>query len=179
MHGSFVARIHSEEEYESKVDALTTLRLFAPVVSNIVPLHCSTTTHRQEGPEMKGDWRRSSNLQLPFTSPYKMPSFATRRRAPASLMESMISDNVEDIVREALDSLTVDNLSTEQPGRISALRRPSLSYRERSVRLVRHCSSWTLLDDTEENKTHYDGQGESINVVSRSRRHIFGGVYSH
>jgi len=156
-----VSKIHSEEEYESKVDALTTLRLFAPVISDVLPLQSSATnsaTHMQGGLDITKSGRRSSYLQLPFTSPYKMPSFVTKGEAPGTAFED--EDDVGDIVKDALDSLAVENLSSKLPDQTSLLKRPSLSYRERSVRLVRHCSSWTLLDDTEESKTYYDAQGE-------------------
>lgn len=129
-------------------------------MSTILPLQSVATGFREGESEWKGDGRRSSYLQLPFTSPYKMPSFLSKRRTARSLVESTSSEDVEDIVKDALDSLALVNLSTEQPDQKSSRMRQSLSYRERSVRLVRHCSSWTLLDDTEENKTHYDGQGE-------------------
>ena len=78
-----MTKIHSEEEYESKVDALTTLRLFAPVVSTILPLQNIATSFDHDTPGVKYDGGQSSNLQLPFTSPYKLPSFVTRRRKGA------------------------------------------------------------------------------------------------
>lgn len=156
--GSFVSKIHSEEEYESKVDALTTLRLFAPVVSDVPPLRSLTVNNAtQIGPEITKTGRRTSYLQLPFTSPYKMPSFAMKQEAPGTILENV---GVEDVVKDALDSLAIADVSSEMPERASRVRRPSLSYRERSVRLVRHCSSWIWLDDTKENKTYYDSQGE-------------------
>lgn len=148
-----MSRIHSEEEYESKIDSLTTLRLFAPVMSTVLPLQSSAALAG-----IREDERRLSNLQLPFTSPYKMPSFVTKRQTPGLVLED--SDDVEDVVRDALDSLSIENLASELTVHISPLKRQSLSYRERSVRLVRHCSSWTLLNDTEENRTYYDSQGE-------------------
>lgn len=145
-----MSKIHSEEEYESKVDALTTLRLFAPVVSSVLPFP-SSTTHSDE----YDDVRRTSNLHLPFTSPYKMPSFAK-----PSVQLPVVNDDVEDVVQDALDSLAIESLSSELPEEPSQLRRPTLSYRERSVRLVRHCSSWTLLGDAEGRLSFYDSQSK-------------------
>ena len=156
-----MSKVHSEEEYESKFDTLTTLRLYPPVVSTVLPLQRSATlaaNYRQPGPESKKGGRRLSNLQLPFTSPYKMPSFVTKQEGPGIIFDG--DDDVKDIVKDALDSLSFENLLSEVPETISPRRRPSLSHRERSIRLVRHCSSWTLLDDTKENKTYYDSQGK-------------------
>lgn len=156
-----MTKIHSEEEFESKVDALTTLRLFAPVVSVILPLSRPvkhSAGYNQFGPGIKDDSRRSSNLHLPFTSPYTMPSFVRKRDLPVDDDD----DDVEDIVQDALDSLANENLSSQLTGQqVSPLKRQSLSYRERSVRLVRRCSSWTLLGDTEEKNSYYDSQGEA------------------
>lgn len=155
--GAFVSKIHSEEAYESAVDALTTLRLSAPVVSSIVPFrnfNSYSAQHHRFGQGISFDGHQSSNLQLPFTSPYKMPSFVSKW---GMLPEKI---GVEDIVQDALNSLATDNPTTGLGEQVPSHLRHSLSYRERSVRLVRHCSSWTLLGDTDDNKAHYDSQGK-------------------
>lgn len=149
--GAFVSKIHSEEEYEGGLETFTSLRLFAPVTANVLPFYASPVNaarhHHLES---------ERGLQLPFTSPYRMPSFVIKRDGTKAVSE--VTDTV-DVVKDALDSLTLRNLSSHSPN-FSPLRRPVLSSREKSVRLVRYCSSWTLLDDTEKNKTYYDNQGE-------------------
>jgi hypothetical protein len=149
--GAFVSKIHSEEEYESGLETLTSLRPFAPVTAYILPLYASPTNaarHRH--------LKSERGLQLPFTSPYRMPSFVTNRDGTKTVSE--VTGTI-DVVKDALDNLRQWNLPSQSPT-FSRLKRPVLSSREKSVRLVRNCSSWTLLDDTEENKTYYDNQGE-------------------
>jgi hypothetical protein len=38
-----------------------------------------------------------------------------------------------------------------------------LSHQEKSSRLLRHCTSWTILDDSKENREIMQGQGEILN----------------
>jgi hypothetical protein len=159
--GAFVSKIHSEEENERDLETLTSLRLYPPVKANVLPLYASPTDPARPHHHMLGSKDgsvRASYPQLPFTSPYVMPSFVANR--DRTNVVSKIIDTVDDVVKDALDSLSQENPPSQLPNKLSRIRRQSLSHRETSVRLVRHCSSWNLLDDTDENKTYYDNQGE-------------------
>ena len=150
--GAFVSKIHSEEEFEGRLETLTSLHLSPPVTASVLPLYASPVNAARHT-HLKSE----RGLQLPFTSPYRMPSFVSERGGTKAVSED--TDTV-DVVKDALDSLMLTNLSS-QSSNFSPLRRPVLSSREKSVRLVRYCSSWTLLDATEENKTYYENQGEN------------------
>jgi hypothetical protein len=110
--------------------------------SVVLPLYPFLTNESRFDSSIYQETKDAVDLHLPFTSPYKMPT-------PLKARANFNSD-VDHIVVNALDSIS--NLSYREtdtmasPGS-SSRRRSTLTANEKSVRLLEHCKSWTMLDD--------------------------------
>jgi hypothetical protein len=77
--------------------------------------------------------------------------------------EALGDDETDEILLEALESIS--GLTYREPGSSpnssisSSRRRSSFNHRERSSLLLRHCNSWTQLDDVNHNRNHVANQG--------------------
>jgi hypothetical protein len=90
---------------------------------------------------------RASTILLPFSEPYER------------LIEDYEND---DIILEALESISgltyrEESLVASIPTSFSP--RKSFSHREKSIRLLRQCSSWTQLENTRDNRLLLERQG--------------------
>lgn len=124
---------------------------------------------------------RANGGTLPFAKPYSLPFFiqneeggfpadyAMTLSCSATLKESIksaveIEGGIDDMLLKGLESISRppmdDQVKIIQSGRPNRSRSLAMSHAEKSKRLLRHCSSWTQLDDTRANRGIVNGQGE-------------------
>jgi len=127
---------------------------------------------------------RSKGVELPFSKPYGISSFpqddndegiagdlGMKLACSSTLKESIkaaieVEGGIDDVILTALQSISspstqpeknMDNatIQRERPNRSKML---TMSHAEKSRRLLRHCSSWTQLDDKRANRGIVTGQ---------------------
>jgi len=127
---------------------------------------------------------RAKGVELPFSKPYGISSFpqddndegiagdlGMKLACSSTLKESIkaaieVEGGIDDVILTALQSISspstqpeknMDNatIQRERPNRSKML---TMSHAEKSRRLLRHCSSWTQLDDKRANRGIVTGQ---------------------
>ena len=108
------------------------------------------------------------DLKLPFTEPYEKP-LGLRQLAEAT--ESNVTDmseELDDFVIEALESISSLNYreTVVNQSAPSSPRRKSTSFtsREKSERLLRQCSSWVQLEQSQQTRTRFELQEPAVSV---------------
>jgi len=130
--GAFLAQL-----FESDIPLIS-----SGLHSAVLPLHPFPTKQTEFDFGIYEETEDAIELHLPFTASYEVPT----------PLKSQVVDKskLDDIVGTALESIS--NLSyrdmepSASPG-AQARRRFMLTANEKSVRLLEHCKSWTMLDD--------------------------------
>ena len=159
------------------------------VLYDVLPTDDSITMAKNRNVQGRIDNKaRASSIHLPYTDPspftksFRIPLPLLRRRGEEigftdlgmqqsgsfqgeTIGRDDLSSSVDKIVTAALDSI-IDLKNTDyhpDSKEVFSLtsQKSEVTHRKKSNVLLRHCSSWTQLDDNKENRALFDGQGES------------------
>ena len=153
--GAFLYELSNEEAHEMSQSIVSS-------VLPVCPLAAAISTPTQTSPH---------HLGLPFTE------LLTDPRAPVDdhhhRIHSADSGELDDIVVKAMESIShlsyrdsVANQSPSSPSRKAF----SFSHREKSRRLLRHCTSWTRLE--QQTRPRFESQTPVVSVETKSGAHF-------
>lgn len=105
---------------------------------------------------MPSDLRLVSGTEHMFKSSLSLPTTNNRR----SVSQTNIGLVMDDVVVDALESISGLQYRENTPTPPSPSRRPRLTNLEKSQRFLRHCSSWNQLESKPENKDVLEQQSK-------------------
>lgn len=116
-------------------------------------------------PFARGTSMAYQDVKLPFTEPFDKPAVFRQLNEAKESDVSDSSDDLDDIVVVALESISTLNYRETVGKELSPRRKSSyLTNQEKSVRLLRQCSSWTQLEQSNQTRSHFELQEPAVSV---------------